>query len=1048
MQKFDNIYKKLNTEQQQAVDTIDGPLLVLAGPGTGKTQLLSARVANILRKTDTDPSNIVCLTFTVNAANNMRERLRSMIGSSANFVVIKTFHSLAADIIANHPERFYAGAVLNPVSELAAEEMIQSIFETLPHDNPLASKYDDRYTHLGNALGAIGRTKDAGLSPDKLRSALSQHSRDIEALEPKLVQLLSKTLSHKNLEALASDCDNLASSTKSDLATAIARLVNQSVGSDLPTGKTTQTGKLKSKLVGNKDGKKSMVRERNANAWWVALAGVYERYQEMLYKRGYMDYSDMLLGVIGALERDSDLRLDLQESTQYLLIDEFQDSNEAQIQMMHLLVDNPLIDKPNIMVVGDPNQTIYGFNGAMLDNTTDFQQFYNDNLATVDLTRNYRSTQVILDDARSVITPYSSFHSDLIAEAKPDKSTVAYTKCATEADQAVRLCKNIASLLKSDNSATIAILARKHSSLSYLTRYLSQSGITVNYEHSIDIRNTSCNQLIITVLSLIQAITVGDRQACDYQLSLLLHNPVFSINSVTLWQIALESNRTNNWIVVAGKHADTAPIVKWVQGLTQVASSQQIGVLVEQILSSPFASGKTIYQSFYEGGNSESKLLEAQATRKLLEIASQYAQTERVSLNSFLSMIQSTSGKLFRFSPSTGLYENAVTLMSVHAAKGLEFDHVFIIDADESNWKPGNQRYPIPLSLPIHINLDGPADYARLMFVAMTRAKISLNISFVTRIDSKTTALPAEQLATMAFSNSGPTTIQELASSEIAQIVPYRPKAKTMRELLDKTLTNYHLSATALTHFLDLSRGGVDSFIEDNLLRLPGPTSEVLVHGNAMHAAMELAQIQTTNSKLDIDAIKRLYDRKLAEENLTTAVIQRRTGKAHRQIDALFGDLGLRFDPTSKPEQSFSAVTKSGLSMYGKIDRIDTIDDKTLRIVDYKTGTPITNPDSKSQDILLKKWRHKLQLGFYILLMKQQKSYADKKIHAQIIQLDATSSEHLYLDYEFTPEELTKIEQLSQAVYSRIKNLDFPDVSNYDPTLKGITQFEESLLEL
>ena len=106
MQNFDETYKKLNDEQKKAVDAIDGPLLVLAGPGTGKTQLLSARVANILRQTDSPAQNILCLTFTEAAALNMRDRLRSMIGEAAYDVQINTYHSFASEIIKAYPQFF------------------------------------------------------------------------------------------------------------------------------------------------------------------------------------------------------------------------------------------------------------------------------------------------------------------------------------------------------------------------------------------------------------------------------------------------------------------------------------------------------------------------------------------------------------------------------------------------------------------------------------------------------------------------------------------------------------------------------------------------------------------------------------------------------------------------------------------------------------------------------------------------------------------------------------------------------------------------------
>jgi ATP-dependent exoDNAse (exonuclease V) beta subunit len=268
-----------------------------------------------------------------------------------------------------------------------------------------------------------------------------------------------------------------------------------------------------------------------------------------------------------------------------------------------------------------------------------------------------------------------------------------------------------------------------------------------------------------------------------------------------------------------------------------------------------------------------------------------------------------------------------------------------------------------------------------------------------------------------------------------------------MHELLSDKLAAYSLNATHLTNFLDLSRKGMETFIEENLIGFPQPASDVLANGNAMHAAMELAQIQTTNGKLDLAAIKRLYNHKLGEENLTSTVLERLTSRAYKQLDALFGEIGLKFSPHSKPEQSYSASTAAGLSLYGKIDRVDTINDNTIRIVDYKTGKPITNPASKAQDVLLKQWRHRLQLGFYILLIRQQKLYRGKQIQAQIIQLDATASDHLCLNYEFDEQGLIRIEQLALAVFKHIKALDIPHVSAFEPNLKGIADFEDYLLK-
>lgn len=1045
--KFDEVYKNLNDQQKEAVDTLDGPVLVIAGPGTGKTQLLSARVANILKKTDTNPSAIVCLTFTVNAANNMRERLRGMIGKDANQIVIKTFHSLAGDIINSHPEHFYAGASLNPVSDLAAVEIMQNIFDSLPHDSPLATKYDDHYMQLANALDAIGRIKDAGINPEKLRRNLKIHQQEIEDLEPKIVEIFKAPLSYKKLTELnKSIADLLEARKSSSLTESVVRSIQEAIERDEPTGKTTHTGKLKSRLLSNVDGVKVMKRERAANKWWQDLATVYEKYQTTLYKRGYLDYSDMLLSVVDTLESNEDVRLDIQESIHYLLIDEFQDSNQAQIKLAHLLVDNPVIEKPNIMVVGDPNQTIYGFNGAMLDNITDFGAFYSNDLTQVDLTKNYRSSQEILDNSHSLIMPYTIFQPKLVAANPPSDTKVNFIAYNNADEQIVNICKIVSKLRESDANQTIAVLAGKHKSLRAVASQLHNLKIPVNYEHSLDIRDTNANSCIITIVCCLQALLDGNRGELNFQLSKLIRNPIFKFEPELLWQIALEANKNKDWLKTVHKNEHTTFLVDWLNELSVDATSESINVLVEQILSKPFNNEASLYKSFYKSEILEDALIEAQATNHLIDIASQYAQTENPSISSFIEMIKSTSEKYFRFNPDIGSYENAINVMTVHGAKGLEFDHVLLFDTDEANWKPKASRYPTPLSLPIHVNLETPSDYARLLYVAMTRAKQTLTLSYAKRIDAKTQSLVPEQLTDFIFEDGPKADLSELIDVASAKLVYPRPQPKAMKELLARKLQNYHLSATTLTHFLDLTNEGMETFIEDSILKLPGEASEVLAHGNAMHSALELAQIQTNNNRFNLEAIKRLYAKKIKQENLTEPVTSRKIAKAHKQLDLLFNELGLKLYENGISEQNLNAITKEGSALFGKIDRIDQLDEKTARVIDYKTGRPIENPQSKSQDVLIKQWRQKLQLGFYTILLKQNKSYTNKHIKTQIIQLDANNPESLYLDYEISDDELRHIEKLANAVYKRITALDIPDVSKFPPTLEGIKEFENWLI--
>lgn len=159
MSEFTTRYKSLNAAQQQAVDTTQGPLLVIAGPGTGKTELLSMRAANILQKTDTAPENILLLTFTESGTAAMRERLAAIIGPAAYKVAIHTFHGFGTDIISQNREYFYNGATYQPADDITRHELLQEVFDTLDYSNPLASKNNGDYVYLRDTATTISELK-------------------------------------------------------------------------------------------------------------------------------------------------------------------------------------------------------------------------------------------------------------------------------------------------------------------------------------------------------------------------------------------------------------------------------------------------------------------------------------------------------------------------------------------------------------------------------------------------------------------------------------------------------------------------------------------------------------------------------------------------------------------------------------------------------------------------------------------------------------------------------------------------------------------------
>jgi len=204
MQEFEKRYAALNVNQKKAVDTLDGPIMVVAGPGTGKTELLSVRVANILQKTDALPQNILCLTFTDSGTVAMRERLAELLGQDAYKVAIHTFHSFGSEIINRYGEYFYQGAHFRPADELASYELLSGILEQLPHDNPLSSKLNDSFTYLRDIQTSISELKRGGFTPDELDSILTRNDTFIAWLKPKLAAIFSTRTSKKTLPALNS----------------------------------------------------------------------------------------------------------------------------------------------------------------------------------------------------------------------------------------------------------------------------------------------------------------------------------------------------------------------------------------------------------------------------------------------------------------------------------------------------------------------------------------------------------------------------------------------------------------------------------------------------------------------------------------------------------------------------------------------------------------------------------------------------------------------------------------------------------------------------
>ncbi len=1067
--EFEAEYAKLNEQQRKAVDNIEGPLLVLAGPGTGKTQLLSLRVANILRKTDTKPANILCLTYTNKAAINMKQRIIKLAGAEATKLPVKTFHSFASEVMNIYPDYFWNAAKLSVAPDSVQLEVIESIVKSLPLDNPLALKFAGQYTLLYDIRQAIGLAKDAGLTPTKLKSILEVNLAYLDEIEQPLIDILDERLSYKKLSELQTKISKLPIQPIDEyvypltsLSTVIIQSLDEAIKLDDGTDKTTNTGDWKKHWIQTEAGQKGMFIERRRNDWWLELSNIYENYLTRMHERGFYDYSDMIVEVIGALEQNPDILAELQERYNYVLIDEFQDTNLAQLRLAHLISDHHYANgQPNLMVVGDDDQTIYKFSGAELNNMLSFRKRYT-SAEIIVLTKNYRSTQAVLDAAKTVIEQAdnrlvkqdSTLTKDLIATIpiSAKNRLRAYTYASREL-QFSEIARDIKKNYTKEKS--IAVLARNHESLIKIANILQQLNVPIRYERQTNILDHEIINQIYLLTELLLAIQNGHQDKSNELAHEVIRHPMWGISPTQLWQLALDNYTKSNWLesLLNSKIITIKNTGEWLLWLSQDSTTQPLSITLEHLLglrskddftspiNSYYIEGKDKQISEYLHGLSAIQLLRSQVH--------DFAKTSEPSLNDLVRYIEiNKDNKIIIADESpfvTG--EDAVQLLTVYKAKGLEFDDVYIIDAVEDNWQPRAGTRRPPANLPLQPAGDDLDDYVRLMYVAMTRARYNLTISsyYLNHVGKEVATSPIIQ-SSFDIKN-----VTEENEAKLVQVLTENLRWPSLdggqeKAMLKAKLENYVLNVTHLLNFLDVEKGGPQYFKERNLLRLPQVKTTSMAYGTAIHSALETAQVLTNNGSNSTRKVNEDFTKALLAEQIPAGEIKRYDAKGKQTLSRLFNEYSYQFIKGNTPEQKLSDIRLGSAVLSGKLDRIDKSEDGIV-IVDYKTGRPLSSFDTKNKTESLKAHKHKMQLIFYSLLAQEHPSYSQfQSISGQMVYVDAEDKRHLVKTYTPTQEDKLRLKQLIEAVYARITNLDLPDVKSYTQDLDGMIKFENDLL--
>jgi len=955
-QEFERSFHKLNSEQREAVEAIEGPVMVVAGPGTGKTQVLAMRIAQILIKTQSRPNNILALTFTEAGVTALRQRLVSIIGPDAYQVGINTFHGFANEVITTFPYVFYLVGENNQLGELERLQIIDQIVNRLTSLNYLRPSRQVDF-HVPAIASAIKTLKQEAVLPERLIELIKEEGAGLSQIKGKTQRQLAEKRQAVNLE----------------------------------------------------------------------LAQIYNLYQKRLATDRLYDYEDMILMVIEALKSDLDVKGYYQERYQYLLVDEYQDTNNAQNTLVETLVD--FFDRPNLFVVGDDKQAIYRFQGASVANMLHFTGKF-PQITVINLTKNYRNPPALLRAASELIEQnhhqlvnyLPKLRTKLVAQSSAKAKPVLIESDNEEA-QLIWLSQKLKKLIDQGTPAEeIAVLWRTNAEVSNFRLAAEKLGLPIAGVFSANLVLEPEIQRLLTLLRSIRP-SVDDRSLLlslsiiDSQIGLVELSQALKVERKGLSLIAALSQAKAN-LPAKVNHA-IARLIKW----QQQASHLSLTALLEQIyLDSDFIKSidqlpnkverLTIIRAFFD---EVSRLTWRQPTAGLDELLNYFDLSNRYRINFNVNRAVPAKSGIF--------------VATVHGAKGLEFDYVFMSNASDRYWRLRSNRSVIRLPSSLVMNRawqDEPLeDERRLFYVGLTRARKQLYLSFSRLNTDGRAALPCQFVAE----------IQATLTEQKNELEPEVVARSLSRSL--QNISSEQVSSRELTYIREQITSRPFTFTDwqaykqcprryllINLLGLPSPANFGQIYGIAIHKALELffRQYRSQQKLPSLEALNKYFQTALSKAGL---VPDREVmlAKGQKLLTDYYQQRSADWSLPVGVEYSFYShrVLLDDIWLSGKFDRLDSLDPlaRTVRIIDYKTGSrakslaEIEGTTQNSQGDL------KQQLIFYALLAQLDRSFP---FHAQEFRLDFIddAGKFNYHDFRITPDEIELLKKDIKTTYQSI----------------------------
>ncbi len=1010
LEKFNEIYKSLNDQQRIAVDTIDGPVMVIAGPGTGKTQILSARIGKILLDTDTQPENILCLTYTDAGVIAMRKRLLSFIGPDAYKVNIYTFHAFCNDVIQENLNLFEKLS-LDAVSDLERIDLFRQLIDGFPKNHPLKRYRGDVYFEINNLQQLFSTMKREGWPPSYINQKIDEYINSLPARDEYIAK----------------------------------RATGAFKKGDTRTDKIEEETEKMEKLR--------------------AAVNEFEHFQQLMQKANRYDFDDMINWVLKAFEENKNLLARYQEQFLYILVDEYQDTSGTQNRLVEFLIN--YWERPNVFVVGDDDQSVYRFQGANVENMLGFATSYKKDLLTVVLTNNYRSTQHILDVSRSLINrnderlvkQIDGLSKDLVSAKIFEELLISppiIKEYETQGQEMTGITLQVQKLLlQGIEPGRIAVIYKENKYGELLLQYFKQRNIPVFSKRSLNILDIPLAQKIVLMLRYLAA-EHDIPFSGDEMLFEILHFDWFHIPPIVIAKLTIEvaekqfnanektsirrllyekSNEPAKDLFSKGIHPNLKQASAVIEKLIGDVSNVTLQILVEHIvreagvLNFMMQSDEkiwllqvlTVFFDFIKEETHRNPFLRLQELVRIIDLM------EKEGLP--LPLVQ-VSGS-----------DKGVNLLTAHGSKGLEFEYVFFAGCNAAFWEKKRKPfggYKFPDTIFSSRSDDGPGreleELRRLFYVALTRAERHLEISYSRFKNDGKEMEPSLFIAEMQEHHHLPAEkiiidAEVIAAFQLLQLqeIVMPEIEKVEEELVGRLLEKFVMSVTALNNYLKCPL----EFYFRNLIRIPSPKNEAMEFGSAVHYALEqlFRKLKDNEQFAGSQSLVKDFEWYMHKhrENFTREQFARRLEYGQEVLTNYYATYVNTWNKIVAIELNVRNIIVNGVPIKGKLDKLE-FDGKNVNVVDYKTGdidkakdklVPPNDKQPNGGDY----WR---QAVFYKILID---NYQSKQWNIVSTEFDfiEPDKKKVYRKSKvvITPEDITTVKQQISEAWAKIQNRDF-----------------------